>query len=62
MDKRKLPIGIQIFGELCEENYYHMNKTAYIHRLIALNRPIHLIGFEFSEYECNISNFGVERV
>ena len=43
--KRKLPIGIQTFREIREENCYYVDKTAYIERLVAegkhyfLSRP-----------------------
>ena len=33
-DRRKLPIGIQTFRKIREENYYYVDKTAYIQRLI----------------------------
>ena len=45
MRKRKLPIGIQTFRELREEDCYYVDKTAYIHRLVTqgkhhfLSRP-----------------------
>ncbi len=34
MTKRRLPIGIQIFREIREENCYYVDKTAHIRRLI----------------------------
>ena len=34
MTKRKLPIGIQTFREIREDNCYYVDKTAYIHRLL----------------------------
>ena len=34
MTRRKLPIGIQTFREIREENYYYVDKTAYIQRLM----------------------------
>ena len=34
MNKRKLPIGIQTFRKIREENCYYVDKTAYIRRLI----------------------------
>ena len=34
MNKRKLPIGIQTFREVREDNCYYVDKTAYIHRLL----------------------------
>ena len=43
--KRKLPIGIQTFRKIREENCYYVDKTAYIERLVAegthyfLSRP-----------------------
>ena len=43
--KRKLPIGIQTFRTIREENYYYVDKTAYMGRLVAegthyfLSRP-----------------------
>ena len=33
-DRRKLPIGIQTFREIRTENYYYVDKTAYIRRMI----------------------------
>ena len=33
-DRRKLPIGIQTFREMREENYYYVDKTAHMWRLI----------------------------
>ena len=43
--KRKLPIGIQTFREIRDENHYYVDKTAYAARLAAegkhffLSRP-----------------------
>ena len=43
--RRKLPIGIQTFGEIREDACYYVDKTAYIERLVAegkhyfLSRP-----------------------
>ena len=34
MTKRRLPIGIQTFREIREDNYYYVDKTAYMQRLI----------------------------
>ena len=34
MSKRKLPIGIQTFCKIRQENYYYVDKTAYIGRLL----------------------------
>ena len=34
MTKRRLPIGIQIFCEMREDNCYYVDKTAYIRRLL----------------------------
>ena len=34
MNKRKLPIGLQTFREIREEDCYYVDKTAYIHRLL----------------------------
>ena len=34
LDRRKLPIGIQTFREMREENYYYVDKTTHIRRLI----------------------------
>ena len=34
MNKRRLPIGIQTFRKIREENYYYVDKTAYIQRLL----------------------------
>ena len=34
MDRRKLPIGIQTFREIREQNHYYVDKTAYIQRLV----------------------------
>ena len=33
-DRRKLPIGIQTFREIREENYYYVDKTVHMRRLI----------------------------
>ena len=33
-DRRKLPIGIQTFREIRAENYYYVDKTAYIRRMM----------------------------
>ena len=47
MTKRRLPIGIQTFREIREENCYYVDKTAYMRRLIDegkhyfLSRPRH---------------------
>ena len=34
MKRRKLPIGIQTFRKMREENYYYVDKTAYIQQLV----------------------------
>ena len=34
MTRRRLPIGIQTFREMREENYYYVDKTPYIRRMI----------------------------
>ena len=34
MKRRKLPIGIQTFCKMREENYYYVDKTAYIQQLV----------------------------
>ena len=34
MNKRRLPIGIQTFRKIREQNYYYVDKTAYIRRLL----------------------------
>ena len=34
MTKRKLPIGIQTFRKMREENCYYVDKTAYMRRLV----------------------------
>jgi len=34
MHRRKLPIGIQTFREIREDDYYYVDKTALAHRLI----------------------------
>ena len=34
MPKRKLPIGIQTFREIREEECYYVDKTSYIRRLV----------------------------
>ena len=45
MHKRKLPTGIQTFRKVREKGCYYVDKTAYIHRLVAegthyfLSRP-----------------------
>ena len=47
MNKRKLPIGIQTFRKIREEDCYYVDKTAYIRRLLDegthyfLSRPRH---------------------
>ena len=33
-DRRKLPIGIQTFREIRVEDYYYVDKTAYIRRML----------------------------
>ena len=45
MNKRRLPIGIQTFSKIRQEDCYYVDKTAYIPRLLAegthyfLSRP-----------------------
>ena len=39
MNRRRLPIGIQTFRKLREENAYYVDKTPYIERL--LNQGAH---------------------
>ena len=45
MARRRLPIGVQTFRKLWEDNCYYVDKTAYIERLLAegthyfLSRP-----------------------
>ena len=34
MDRRKLPIGIQTFGKIREDDFYYVDKTDYIRRLL----------------------------
>ena len=34
MLKRRLPIGIQTFRKIREQNYYYVDKTAYIRKLL----------------------------
>ena len=34
MNKRRLPIGIQTFRKIREEDYYYVDKTAYVRRLL----------------------------
>ena len=34
MNKRRLPIGIQTFRKIRQENYYYVDKTTYIQRLL----------------------------
>ena len=34
MTKRRLPIGIQTFREIREENCYYVDKTPYIYQLL----------------------------
>ena len=34
MTRRRLPIGIQTFSEIREQNYYYVDKTAYIRQLL----------------------------
>ncbi len=33
-ERRRLPLGIQTFREIREENYYYVDKTAYVERLL----------------------------
>ena len=45
MKRRKLPAGVQTFRKIREDDYYYVDKTAYIHRLVTacshcfLSRP-----------------------
>jgi len=32
--RRKLPIGIQTFSEICSEDHYYVDKTGFAQRLI----------------------------
>ncbi len=32
--RRKLPIGIQTFAQIVSEDYYYVDKTPFVHRLI----------------------------
>ena len=67
-DRRKLPIGIQTFRKIREENCYYVDKTAYIQRLIDegthyfLSRPRRFGKSLFLDtlkelFECNESLF-----
>lgn len=35
MHRRKLPIGIQTFAKIREDDYYYVDKTGFIRQLIA---------------------------
>ncbi|MDR2346071.1 MAG: AAA family ATPase, partial [Planctomycetaceae bacterium] len=35
---KKLPIGIQTFDEIREENYLYVDKTEYIHRIVTTGK------------------------
>ena len=56
MTKRRLPIGIQTFRKIREDNCYYVDKTAYMQRLIDegkhyfLSRP-HVILFRDTTLE-----------
>ena len=36
---RKLPIGIQTFAEIREENYLYVDKTAFVWRIANIGKP-----------------------
>lgn len=36
---RKLPIGIQTFAEIREENYLYVDKTAFVWRIANTGKP-----------------------
>ena len=40
MSKRRLPIGIQTFRKMREDNCYYVDKTAYIRRGHTLSWPL----------------------
>lgn len=68
--RRKLPIGIQTFAKLRNEQCYYVDKTPlalqqikdrdYAAKYRALNQPIHLIGVEFSKDSRQVVGFEVE--
>ena len=39
---RKLPIGIQTFAKLCEENYLYVDKTAMVYQIASNSTPYFL--------------------
>ena len=69
-DGRKLPIGIQTFRKMREENCYYVDKTAHIHlrarhyadKYRARGEPIHLIAVEFSRESRNIAAFEIAHI
>ena len=57
LPRRKLPIGIQTFAKIREEDYYYMDKTG-----LALQQPIHLVGVEFSKASRHVVWFEVDTL
>ncbi len=52
-DVRKLPVGIQSFEKIIENNNLYVDKTEYIYRLVNTNVPYFLSRprrFGFNEY------------
>ena len=50
---KKLPIGIQTFSKLIEQNYLYIDKTEEIYNLI---------GFSFDAKEKNISDYKIKEL
>ena len=42
-DRHKLPIGIQTFREIRAENYYYVDKTAYIRRMDVEDENVRIV-------------------
>ncbi len=60
MSKKKLPIGVQSFREIREDNCYYVDKMAFALRLIEKVSIIFiLIGVKFSKAERNIVDWDV---
>ncbi len=55
---KKLPIGIQTFSEIREDDYIYIDKTKEAYELI----EIFLLGINFDEEARNISEFEWERI
>ena len=59
MTRKLLPIGIQTFSRLREDDAYYVDKTRLLLSLIR-GEPIHLVAVEFSANERNVVGFEVE--